>query len=1067
MTPTTESNRFVKHKRLKISLGVIAALIVLFGLLGYFWLPGFAKSQLEIKLSETLSRPVTVESIEIKPYSMELAVNGFRVGEKTSDADDVFLSFDRLYVDISINSIVRLAPVVSAISLTEPTVRLVRENEEQFNISDLIEKFSQDDEEVEDTGETLFSISNIVIEGGQFELVDQFKQSHQLISDINLGIPFVANFKNAQKTWVEPYFSAKVNGAPLSLDGNVRPFTDKREATLDLKLNDIDLTNIKNYLPFPTKISLLSGKFDSDLELVFSQTLDESQEISLVGKVALRQLGIDNSAVKEPYHVTLERLDVDVNLINQALSELTLTLNNVALTRQDETDPVLSLPKLTVNDAVIDLNQQQVVLGEITLDGFNTAIRREVDGELDLMRLFAPSMGDTNDTGDAVVTSEYTSETRIPTPGHKPSDEAHAQALAEAETIIYPEDTDTASAPEEDTDEQVAASEGTWETQIKRFQLTNASLRFEDATLTKVAPMTINSLDLTLDNIDLSGAIPVDLVLQATVNEHGSINTEGSLAWAPLATDLNIDLKAVDLVSLQGWAGDQLNALLTKGDISFKGNVKADGEPLKVAVSGQGKLANFNIFDEISGIDLLHWKHLDINGIDVVSEPLRVDIGSIELGNFFAHVMLSSEGELNLSNIVRQDDDQNATASETTETTPAAPSTDEAMPIHIGKIILKQGKVNFNDQFIKPNYQAKLTNLSGQIGPLNPNKSGNIDIRGAVDKTAPLEIKGIIAPFSTELLLDLAASVEDIDLPSFSPYSGKYFGRGIEKGKLSVNINYHIEDGALSAENNIFLDQLTLGEDIDSPDAISAPLGLAIALLKNQRGEIDIHLPIQGSLNDPQFSMGGIIFDAFINLITRAVTAPFSLLGAALGGDGEELSTINFEPGFSRIDTKAEKSLQTLSEALTDRPTLKLEISGYTDPAVDYEGLKLAILERKVKTQKIKKATKKGQAVGSLDDIEFTPEEYSEYLELAYGEEEFEKPTNMIGLTKSLPDEEMEQLMLAHIEVDESDFAELAEQRASAANNWVVNQGGIENDRVFIVREDAEEPGNQVRFSIK
>ncbi len=1050
MTPTTESNRFIKHKRLKISLGVMAAFIILFGLLGYFWLPGYAKSQLEIKLSETLDRPVTVQSIEIKPYSLELAVNGFRIGEKTPETDETFLSFDRFYVDLSINSVVHRAPVVSAITLTKPTIRLVRQTEEQFNITDLIEKFSKEDEEDEDTGETIFSVSNIIIEGGHFELIDQFKQSHQAISDINLGIPFVANFKNAQEAWVEPHFSAKVNGAPLSLDGNVRPFTDKREATVDLKLTDIDLTHIKKYLPFPTKISLLSGKFDSDLVLVFSQTSDESQEISLVGNVALRQLEVDNSAVADPYHVTMERLDVDVNLTNHGLSELALALDNIALARQSESDPIISLPKLTVNDAVINLDQQQVVLGEITLDGFNAAVIREVGGDLDLMRLFVP------DTG----------ETLIPTPGHKPSDEARALALAEAETITHSEETNTASASEEDADEQVATSEAGWETQINRFQITNALLRFEDVALTKVAPMTISSFNLTLDNIDLSGAVPVNLVLQAMVNEHGSINTEGSFAWAPLATELNIDLNAVDLVSLQGWAGDQLNALLTKGDVSFKGNVTAGGEPLKVAVNGQGKLANFNIFDENNGIDLLHWKNLDINGIDVVSEPLRVDIGSIELGNFFAHVMLSSEGELNLSKIVRQDEDADAAASETTETTSVTSSTNEAMPIHIGKIVLNQGRVNFNDQFIKPNYHANLTGLSGQIGPLNPDKSGNIDIRGALDKTAPLEIKGSIAPFSTELLLDIAASVEDIDLPSFSPYSGKYFGRGIEKGKLSVNISYHIEDGALSAENNIFLDQLTLGEDIDSPDAISAPLGLAIALLKNRHGEIDIHLPIQGSLNDPQFSLGGIIFDAFINLIARAVTAPFSLLGSALGGDGEELSAINFEPGFFRIGEKAEKSLQTLSEVLADRPSLKLEISGYTAPE-DYEGLKLAILERKVKTEKLKKATKKGQAVGSLDDIELSPEKYSKYLELAYDEEEFEKPTNIIGLTKSLPDEEMEQLILAHIEVAADDILELAEQRALAAQNWLINQGGISGDRVFIVREDAEEPGSQARFSLK
>ncbi len=1059
MTSTTEQHRFITRKRLKISLGVIVTVIALFGLpglLSYFWLPGYAKSQLEIHLSETLKRPVTVQSIDVKPYTLELTVSGFHISEKASspDADETLFSFDKLYIDLSFNSIVQRAPIISAITLTKPTIRLVRETENQFNISDLIEEFTEpsEDDEVDDKGTTLFSVSNIVIEGGHFELVDQFMQSHQLIAEINLGIPFVANLESAQQAWIEPHFSAQVNGAPLSLDGHVRPFADKREAMLELKLADIDLINIAKYIPFPIGIDLLSGKFNSDLELIFSQTTDESQEISLAGSVTLQQFQIDNSTVAEPYHATLDNLHVAVNLTNQEPLKLALVLDNIALTRKGESDPVLSLPTLTVDNIVVDVDQQQIVLGEITLDGFNTAIQREKSGDLDLMRLFAPPPH----------------EILIPIPGYKPSDEERTQAMAN----VSSEEITVDSVPEEGSDEQIATSEESWVTQINHLKLTDAALRFEDATLTNVAPMVINSLNLTLDNIDLSGAIPLDLALQATVNNHGSIDTEGSLAWAPLATDLNIDLKAVDLVSLQGWAGDQLNVLLTKGDISFKGNVKADGEPLKVAVNGLGQLSNFNIFDQADAVDLLRWKQLDINGINIVSEPLRVDISSIKLDNFFARVMISPEGDINLSKIVRQD--ENVTPSESTpENAAESSSTNKPMPINIGKVILRQGKVDFNDQFIKPNYHTNLTGLAGQIGPLNPNKSGKIGIRGAIDKSAPLEIKGNIDPFSTELLLDIVAKVTDIDLPPFSPYSGKYFGRAIEKGKLSVDIRYHIEDGALNAENNIFLDQLTLGEDIDSPDAISAPLGLAITLLKNRHGEIDIHLPIEGSLNDPQFSMSGIIFDALINLITRAVTAPFSLLGSALGGGGEELSAINFNPGFSKIEKKADKSLQTLAEVLTDRPTLKLEITGYTDPTDDYEGLKLAILERKVKTQKLKKATKKGEAVGSLDDIELTPKKYSEYLELAYEEEEFEKPTNMIGLTKSLPDEEMEQLILAHIEVDENDLLELAEQRAFAAQSWLISQGGIAGDRVFIVRansdeeEDGAEPSSQARFSLK
>lgn len=144
-----------------------------------------------------------------------------------------------------------------------------------------------------------------------------------------------------------------------------------------------------------------------------------------------------------------------------------------------------------------------------------------------------------------------------------------------------------------------------------------------------------------------------------------------------------------------------------------------------------------------------------------------------------------------------------------------------------------------------------------------------------VRKTAPLQIRGTIDPFSSELLLDIIAQVKDIDLPPFSPYSGKYIGYAIEKGKLSADVNYKVENGTLTADNKIFLDQFTLGNKVDSEEAVSLPLSLALTLLKNRQGEIDLHLPLKGSINDPQFNLGKIIFTAFINLITKAITSPF------------------------------------------------------------------------------------------------------------------------------------------------------------------------------------------------
>jgi hypothetical protein len=1014
------------RQRLLTAFGILAGFIALFGLLGYFWLPGYAKSKLETMLSEALHRPVTVQAVEIQPFTLELTVRGFRIGEKpdSADADKALFSVDELYTNLSSASIIKRAPVITALAIKEPVIRLVREGEQRFNITDLVEDLLNRPEEPSDGTKSLFSVSNITISGGRFEFVDRLKKSRQEISEIRIGVPFVANFENDQKAWVEPHFSAKVNGAALDLNGKVRPFTRNREATLDLKLNDVDLTRIDEYSPIPVGVNLHSGRFDSDLSLTFTQADGEPPSMVLTGSATLRELEVENQAVEAPYTAKFDRLDVklaEVNLNGQKPSRAGLTLSDLALVRGTESEPVLHLPKLDVDEIAVDPRQQSAAIGAVMLDGFKASMRRETDGRIDLAKLFAPSPAKT-----------------LPEPQPAP-------AKAEA------------GKP--------------WTTRLNSLKLAGAALRYEDATLTRVAPMVVDPLDLTVSDIDLTGASPLKLALKAAVNQKGNLETEGTLAWAPLAVDLAIDAKDIDLVALQGWAGDRLNVLLTRGATSFKGKVKADGTPLKVVVNGGSRFANFNVIDKADASDLMRWRSLDIEGIEFVNDPLRVDINSISLADFFAFVILSPEGQLNLKYIVKQEKEGSTvnTASGPASTlaekaaapAPSAAATTSSQtagkpqPVRIGRVVMQGGNVNFHDRFIKPNYRANLTGLAGRVGPLDPKKPGEIDIRGMVDKTAPLKIDGKVDTMGKELYLDIRASAKGIDLPTFSPYSGKYIGYAIEKGKLSVDIHYHVEKGELTAENNVFLDQLTLGEKVESPDALSIPVNLALSLLTNRRGEIDVHLPISGSINDPEFSVGGLIVKVILNLLTKAATAPFALLGSLLDG-GEELSQIDFLPGGAKISPEAEKRLQTLSKALIDRPALKLEITGRADPEHDPEALKRAILERKVKTQKLLESVKKGVESGSVDDIELNPDEYEKYLTLAYKEEKFAKPKNVVGLTKSLPVPEMEQLMLANINAGDSEMRDLAERRAVAARGWLVGQGGVSGDRVFVLEPKIE-----------
>lgn len=1088
---TTTSQRFIGYKRLGISLGVIAIVIILLAAISYFWLPGYAKSQLEIRLSEFLQRPVTVASIEIKPHTLELLVHGFQVGVKadSNEPGESLFSFNRLYIDLSIKSLKQRAPVITAIALTHPKFRLIRETKDQLNISDLLEKFSQPSDEKDDDG-AQFSISNITIQEGHFEFIDRHMQTDHQITEINLGIPVIANFDSALEHWIEPHFSARINGSPFALEGKLRPFTVPQEATLALKFNKIDLSEFDRYAPLPQGIRLLSGFLDSDLLVTFTQEQEQAPNIMLTGNTILHQLAIKDTTVAAPYRTNVKELNIaltQVDLMREKPSQIKLKMNQVELTRESESEPALSLAQLIIDRIQIDTKLRRITLEETVLDRLNTTLRRESNGQIDLARLFEPidAQGQTQAQAQ-IQTAEVEVQKHIPIPGRKPAYSDAGVKPAENKSTQSTSITPSTPAHKEIPSSNNAAA-APWTTQIKRIKLSTARLSYEDLTLTKTPPMIIDPLDITLDNVDLKGITPLKLSINARVNQRGQIKADGSLAWSPFATDLALNLDTVDLVSLQGWMGDKLNALISSGDVSFLGNLKAQhGDPMKILVKGEAKLYNLNIFDPKNTEDLLKWKKMDINGLNVTTHPLRIDIKTVRFSDFYARMILLPSGDLNLVHIVQIDKPldveveaaKNTNAVEVKVTTPDIKPIDtyqiktpEETLIRIGLVLLHQGNINFHDRFIKPNYHANLTGLTGQIGPLYPGKFGVIDIQGTIDKTAPLKINGKIEPFSDNLFLDLNAKVKDIDLPPFSPYSGKFVGYAIEKGKLSADVNYQIENGALSADNKIFLDQFTLGEKIDREDAVSLPLDLAITLLKNRRGEIDIHLPLKGSINDPEFNLGDIIFQTFVNLITKAITSPFTLLGSAFEG-GEELSEITFTPGFANIEDESLQRLQTLSEILNDRPSLELEISGHVDPVTDHEGLKLAMLQNKVKSQKLAEDIKKGITNDTLTDITLDPEEYSKYLEIAYKKEDFEKPKNIIGLTKGLPDAEMEQLMLEHTEIHDNDLKVLAENRANAARNWLIENGRIANERIFVVsthetKIDKQKAGNRVEFSLK
>lgn len=622
-----------------------------------------------------------------------------------------------------------------------------------------------------------------------------------------------------------------------------------------------------------------------------------------------------------------------------------------------------------------------------------------------------------------------------------------------------------------------------WLASVAKLNIDDVSFRFEDQSTRPTAVQTLEGFSLLGENLGNEPGKKGSISLKGKVNQKGSLSVEGSVQAVPPTAELKVETVAIPLLPLQPYFSEHLNIALTRGQISNKGEATAqfDKDGVKAAYKGTLTLGDLLAVDKVNSADFLKWKSLYLGGIDFKLAPMAINVGEIALTDFYSKLILSSAGRLNLQDIVRKPGgevvavaegdsaaksgaDPKASAPEAAPATASVASTPVAstpakppLPIKIAKITLQNGTVNFSDFFVKPNYTVNVTKLGGRITGLSSTADtlADMDLRGSYANSAPVKIVAKLNPLAAKTYLDLKADVTGVDMVGFSPYSGKYAGYNIEKGKLSLNLAYKLENNQLAADNRLFIDQFTFGEKVDSPDATKLPVNLAIALLKNNRGEIDLNLPISGSLDDPQFSVGGLVIKVIVNLFVKAVTSPFALLGSMFGG-GEELSNVEFVPGRASINEAAGKKLEALAKALNDRDALKLEITGRADPDVDKEGVKRVAIERAMKAEKLKDMLKKGGEGVSLESVEIAPDEYKTYLSRAYKEAKFPKPRNMIGMQKDLPVEEMEKLMLTNLPASADDILQLARLRAENVQSWLIETGKVPAARIFLLPPKSE-----------
>ena len=777
-------------------------------------------------------------------------------------------------------------------------------------------------------------------------------------------------------------------------------------------------------------------------KLSLSLLLDQSATVKVNTTVGLDPVRADGKAevagvvLKRyaPYYKKLVAFDIQDGILDvvtgyrvaQAreafdikLARLSTSLKTLQLKTRDTNQQFLSIATLVVKNTAVDLSQQDVSVGEVSTAQGTVVIVRSRDGEINLTKLLPRTTATAASLTDA--------------PGANPS----------------------AGTP--------AAGQPTrpWTVKATAISVDQYRIQLTDETPSEPVNFTIEDVTLTVENLTTAENQPAGKVSLDLRLDKGTVSAEGAASVAPVAADLQVDVKEIDVRPFQPYVGDKVKVTIAGGLVSTKGRIELsikEPQGLQAKFTGESNLAKFGAIDKVNADDILKWESLALQKLSVSYNPLVVRAKKVALADFFAHIIVQPNGRLNLQEIT--DTGQPAKPADQPKSAPALAKPEAAAPaapnvaqdIQIEEVTLQGGRVQFEDRSLKPSYSANMTEIGGRVSGLSSAETSlaDIELRGKMNNSAPLEITGKMNPLKQELFVDLRARFTGMDLSPTSPYSGKYVGYVVEKGKLSFDLKYLIDKKKLSSENKVFIDQFTFGEKVESPDATSLPVKLAVALLKDRKGEIHLDIPVTGTLDDPKFSVFRIVLQVIGNLITKAVTSPFALLGAAFGG-GEGMQYVEFEPGLATIPPDGQKKIDALVTALSEKPSLKLEIAGYVSPEADREGLKHHFLQRKVKAQKLNDLVKKGAAAPPVNEVVVAPEEYEKYLTLAYRAEPFPKPHNFIGMMKSLPVPEMEKLMLTNIEAGDGEFRQLTSQRANAVKDALLQSGKIDPERLFIV----------------
>ena len=995
-----------KWRRLILNRWLLAGIasIVLYALLGFLLAPWLVKYYAKNYAAEKLKRQLSITDVRINPLLFTFEAKGFSLRE--ADNRPIF-GFNRLFVDFELSSLFRWAWTFADIRIEKPSLSLEIQPNGRLNFADLADSFPKSEKaSAKDGKPPRLLLAHAEIVDGSVTFSDRSvpTPATETFAPLNLEFQDISTLPERKGPYT---ISAKLPGGGLvGWRGDV--FLNPIQSQGRLSIAGFKLATAWKFIQDKLSLKSPEGEADFSTRYQFSYQKHVPQLVLQDANLALKELSLIEKGKETPIlalntveasgmrfdlqtheitvpsiivhngrlHVSMddkgnlnwqklvahqkpenaapptsaaripedhpwrlntktvkfENIAVDyvdrsrINPLNIGIgaftmglnasaeigngpvkanvNDLTVTLNQIALSEAGQRSSLFALDKLALDGGDIDVGQRAITIKSIKALGGSTRIIRGKNGRFRLIELLAPA-------------------------DRNPAKHNIAETPARTQVEGDP-----------------------WSIRLNDFELNGFEMALKDRTFVPDIVYGLNDIRVSMKNITNDKKTPIDFNAAIRVAQGGSVSMSGQVSQAADRIDARVKITKLNLEPLHPAVTRFTRLSLKSGNISMSSHVTYHAEKSgpRASMDGAMRLSRLKLNESNTGERFLGWKAMTANGIKFALSPRRLRIGEIKLVAPEAKIVIFKDRSINLAKVIKASDAKGKkTEPLSKKGAPEKSKGDGTLfPVSIERVRVDNGAVDYADLSLVLPFATHITDFKGGI----------LDISSSIDKLASLEfngkvgdygfsrVKGRLSPFSPKRFTDITVLFRNVRMQPFSPYSATFAGRKISSGTLDMNLEYKIKNSELLGENNIVLKEFTLGQRVKSPDAMHLPLDLAIALLTDAEGKIDVAVPVRGNVDDPKFSYGRVIWGAFVNLITKIATAPFRALGRLFGGKGEQLAAVSFDPGSADLLPPEMEKIKKISEALKKRPRLKLVVAGRFDPQSDGKALRTAKVKR-------------------------------------------------------------------------------------------------------------------------